>query len=195
MPWPHQPRPRAAINLTTGGGSTLTILGGKGTDTQTVDFSTGNPIPAGGLTYTGAGGANTLILQGTLPGGPFASETYNATGAGAGNIALDGSTITFTGLKPIVDTTPTINFTFNYTGGLDGRINVGPGATVGGTATTLISSSVRHLAVRAGDVRQQDERLDQHRRGQRRRLGHRLGLAGREQHHDRRPERDQHPEL
>jgi Bacterial Ig-like domain len=128
----------AAINLATGGGNTLSILGGTQTQ-STVDFSAGNPIP-NGLTLTEGGGDN-LVLQGFLPGGPFTNETYNATSPGAGSISLDSSNTLFSGLREVVDSTTATNFTFNYTGGLDARISVGIGGIDNDMPTTLISSS------------------------------------------------------
>lgn len=79
-----------------------------------IDFSNGNPIPAQGLAYAGGGGSNaTLYLLGTLPSGSFASEIHSPTSASSGTINLDGSTITYSGLSPIVDTVPSINLTID----------------------------------------------------------------------------------
>ena len=51
----------------------------------TVDYSTGDPLPASGLTYdpmavTGPPAANTLALASGTGGTTFTSETYTATG-------------------------------------------------------------------------------------------------------------------
>ncbi len=68
--------------------STLTIdTGAMGDQILTADFSQGNPIPSGqvpGLIFNAGAAASSvpdshvLDLQGTLPGGPFLSETHNA---------------------------------------------------------------------------------------------------------------------
>ena len=68
--------------------STLTIdTNPIGDQILTADFSQGNPIPSGqvpglifnaGASASSAPDSHVLDLQGTLPGGPFLSETHNA---------------------------------------------------------------------------------------------------------------------
>jgi fibronectin-binding autotransporter adhesin len=95
-----------------GAPTSLTINGLAGNDTLTVDFSDGNPIPSGGLSFNGAGQAtaagDSLIIAGNAT--PFDTFTVNHTGSDVddgfeGNIVIDeGSvtrTITYTGLEPI----------------------------------------------------------------------------------------------
>ena len=48
-----------------------------------VDFSNGNPLPAGGISFDGGGGTNTLAIIGTA-----GNDTLTA-GAGAG-LAMTG---------------------------------------------------------------------------------------------------------
>jgi hypothetical protein len=121
--------------------TSLEYLSGGSPNTVTLDFSNGiDVIPDGGLTYQGGSGDNTLVLENELPTGRFTNETIDAAGTGAGTISLDGSTINFSGLKPIIDTTPTANLTFNDQAGGDSQITVGPGGVVGGQQTNLISS-------------------------------------------------------
>jgi len=80
-------------------------------DTLTVDFSDGDPVPTGGVSYEGGtGGHDTLALT----GGSFTTTTYNFTNANAGSIDLDGSVITYTGLEPIRSTINATNVTLNY---------------------------------------------------------------------------------
>jgi uncharacterized protein (TIGR03118 family) len=99
-----------AANLTA-----LTFLAGIGTDTLTVDFGNGNPVPATptGLQYIGGPAndqdKNSLVLQ----GGSFLNETYTATGPGAGTIKLDSTVIEFSSLRPITDQATATSFTFN----------------------------------------------------------------------------------
>lgn len=79
--------------------SELNILGWGGNDTLTVDFTNGNPVPAGGLMFDGATGADdALAVVGT--GSSIGSYTPGTT-AGDGVVNVDGSTITFTGLEPV----------------------------------------------------------------------------------------------
>ena len=77
----------------------LNILGWEGSDTLTVDFTNGNPVPAGGLMFDGAAGADdALAVVGT--GSSIGSYTPGTT-AGDGTVNVDGSTIAFTGLEPV----------------------------------------------------------------------------------------------
>jgi uncharacterized protein (TIGR03118 family) len=95
----------------------LTFLGGIGADTLTVDFSGGSPLPPAPAAFQYTGGPasdqdkNALVIQ----GGSFATETYTATGPGAGSIALGtGALINFSSLRPITDVAPvTGTYTFN----------------------------------------------------------------------------------
>jgi len=67
-------------------------------DTLVVDLS-GAPIPIP-ITYDGgAGGLDTLVIQ----GGQFATANYTADGPDAGTIVLDQTTIHYLGLEPITD--------------------------------------------------------------------------------------------
>ncbi|MFO0866899.1 MAG: autotransporter-associated beta strand repeat-containing protein [Gemmataceae bacterium] len=82
-----------------------------------MDYSAGNPIPSGGITFNG-GLPNTppgdkLVLQ----GGSAASQTYNFTNANDGNVVISGTgTITYTGLDPISSTITSDDVILNYSG-------------------------------------------------------------------------------
>ncbi len=109
----------------------------------TVDYSSGDPLPSSGLTYdppaaTG-NGTNTLTLQ----GGSFTSETYGATGPGAGSITYSDSSqsnvpITFSNLSPVDDTVPSPTFICNAPPGAT-TVNVNTGPIVGGVQTDQIN--------------------------------------------------------
>ena len=105
--------------VTSSGINTVELNGDTGNTTATVDFSAGNPIPAGGITYTGGGGAsNTLILKNDFATPSFTNETYNATAAGSGNLNFFNSlaslsTINFSGLTPVIDSVSVTNYTLN----------------------------------------------------------------------------------
>ena len=85
----------------------VSIIGGDGNDTLTVDYSTGG-IFERNIAFTGgdptSGSGDSLIIN----GGTFTSATYNMTGTGAGNIEFVGvsgsPTISFTGLEPVTVT-------------------------------------------------------------------------------------------
>lgn len=88
----------------------VVINGSADNDELIVDFVDGNPIPSGGVNFTGG-------LQTGAPGdsltvvntAPFTSQTFNFTGtSGSGkngsvtiNDGVDTRTITYTGLEPI----------------------------------------------------------------------------------------------
>ncbi len=117
--------------------SSLTInTSDFGSQVMNIDMSGGNPIPyvdTPGLTWN-AGADSTsgmdthaLHIFGTLPTGAFASETHNAADPGVfgppqyGSIFFDDGQGTFSsltslyysGLQPITDTTPATDYTFN----------------------------------------------------------------------------------
>ena len=140
----------------------MTIYTGpNGQQTLNVDFSAGNPIPSKitpGLSYNAGGGltsaplSHTLNLLGTLPSGPFSSETHTANDAAVapksanyGAIKFVDSratttSLSYSGLQPINDTVPATNFTFN-TGPGNQSFQVVDGPIVRGFVTTQISST------------------------------------------------------
>ncbi len=78
----------------------LNVYGWGGNDTLTVDFSNGDPVPAGGLMYDGGTGADDAL---TVVGNGGSIGSYlPATTAGEGVVNVDGSAITFTGLEPVM---------------------------------------------------------------------------------------------
>jgi large repetitive protein len=129
----------ADIIYTTGDVSSLTInTSAFGDQVMNIDMSAGNPIPfvntpglifnAGADFGTSAPGSHAINIFGELPTGPFASETHNANDPNVfpqigqyGSIAFDDgqgafnslTSLHYTGLLPITDTTPAINYTFN----------------------------------------------------------------------------------
>jgi hypothetical protein len=98
--------------------TSITFQAWGGDDTLTVDFSGGDPIPAGGLTFHGGTGDDGLVIAGNAV--PFTDQVFTFTGKDLqgtgtgfdGTVDLDGSTITFTGLEPI-DGGDAVNTTFN----------------------------------------------------------------------------------
>ena len=96
----------------------IAIDGLGGDDTLTVDYLNGNPIPAGGVNFDGggqgAGGGDTLIVN----DGTFTTINSSFTNAHDGNIDLDGSVITYTGLEPVLLNVGTVaNTIFNLPAG------------------------------------------------------------------------------
>jgi hypothetical protein len=78
-------------------GLSLVINGLGGNDTLTVDYANGNPIPAGGLSFSGGAGTDKLIIHGG--GATVGSYTPDGTNGAAGQIVIGTSTINFDGLE------------------------------------------------------------------------------------------------
>jgi hypothetical protein len=126
-------RQYAGLTAALAGG--ISVNGLAGNDTLTVDFSNGNPVPSGGLAYDGGSGSNTLVLQ----GGAFTNESISPTGPTSGSISLDGSSVTFTNLATVTDTTAATNFSVSGTSAAE-TINVVSGPVANGFQTTEVNS-------------------------------------------------------
>ena len=116
----------------------LTVNTGGGDDSLTVDFSGGNPIPAGGLVYDGQGQDTAAGDALTMVGGSFQQVAYVFTGASDGAITLDGASLTFAGLEPIIDTVVAAQLDIFATAAAD-TINIVDGAGSGGFTTTEVN--------------------------------------------------------
>ncbi len=101
----------------------ITINGQTGDDTLTVDYANSDPIPAGGIDYDGgAGGSDTLIVG----GGDFGTIEKTFTGVDSGNVDLDGSVITYTGLEPVLLNVGTaVDIIFNLPAGPNTDVVIG----------------------------------------------------------------------
>jgi len=115
---------------------TFVINGEDGDDELVVEWADG-PVPD--VTFNGGtngGGGDTITLQNT--GGPAPDEiNYVATTANDGTIEVETgattSTITYTGLEPIVDLIPTASKTFTYPATDDNvTLDIGGGTLSGG---------------------------------------------------------------
>lgn len=138
----------ADVTLTNGGAFTVTqpvlaitdiiIEGTSDDDVLTIDFAGGNFLPAGGLTYRGRGGTNSL----SLTGGTFTSSQYVPIDGNSGTITLnDGSAreILYTELAPITDLTTTTTTTILASPSGE-TINIIDGGLISGTQTTQVNS-------------------------------------------------------
>jgi hypothetical protein len=125
----------ATITYTTSEANVVTLdTGPAGNQVLNVDFSSGNPIPAfsatglvfnAGADFGNVQNSHTMNIFGTLPSGPFDSETHNANDETVfpqigqyGSIFFTDSMavntgLNYTGLLPINDTTPADTYTFN----------------------------------------------------------------------------------
>ena len=94
----------------------LVITGRNGvSDTLTIDFAGGSPIPTGGIAYEGGSGAgiDTLVLQDT-GATPIGTVNHQFTSASSGNVSVDGNAITYTGLEPVIDNLVATDRTFTF---------------------------------------------------------------------------------
>jgi len=104
-----------------------------GNDTLTVDLSSGNPVPAGGLTFHGGAGGNDDL---TVERGSVTNFTYppfdpaGPDGPGSGEFDIDGRTIKFTGLEPTLVALSAANVTIDMS-----SLGAGEDVTVGDTGT------------------------------------------------------------
>ncbi len=93
--------------------SSLTFNALGGDDAMTINFA-GGTLSSVALNYNGGGNpGDNLVLQ----GGVWTTNTYNYTNASDGDINLDGSIITYTGLAPILNTGTAVNAIFNFPSG------------------------------------------------------------------------------
>ncbi|MGE3160640.1 MAG: Ig-like domain-containing protein, partial [Burkholderiales bacterium] len=95
----------------------MTVTGSGDDDTLIIDFSGGDPLPAGGLAYDGGGPGDDDALS--LTGGTAGSVVYTAADAHSGTVSVDGATITYTGLEPIFDDLAAVSREFVFGDGAD----------------------------------------------------------------------------
>jgi hypothetical protein len=124
----------------------VTINGGEGDDTLTIDLRNGNPLNGGTLTFNGgAGGNDKLVIIDdngrTVISGRYTPDIVNG-GDGVHSLDLAGGgtlTITFTGLEPtVISGIP--NYTFQSPGSVD-VITVGAIVEAGAAALTVSGTS------------------------------------------------------
>ena len=138
----------------------------------TVDFSGGNPIPAGGLSYGGGTGSDALALT----GGSATNMSFVFTNAHDGSVTIDGNAISYTGLEPIASDIQATHVTLDYS-------TTGETITVQqyGTDTTrtVVTSTCRPRRVRR--LPQPDRHADHQRRRHGRRHRERQRLRDQQQ--------------
>ena len=99
----------------------LVVNGTATANSLTVDYTNGDPLPSGGLTFNGFNNLGTL----NFTGGTFKTETYDYTNGHNGDVKLTNSagtltdTITYTGLAPITNTGTAANVVLNLPAGND----------------------------------------------------------------------------
>ena len=95
-------------------------------DELTVDFSGGDPIPPGGVSYDGGSGAGTDSL--VLTGGTVGTVNHTLQDANSGTIDIDGDGLVYTGLEPVTDLLIATNRAFFYDAG-DDSVTLSDGPT------------------------------------------------------------------
>ena len=126
-------------------GGSVTINGSADDDTLTIDFSAGNVVPLGGVTFDAggqSGGGDTLVLE----SGSYQTITHTFTNANDGSITLDdGSdqrTVSYTGLEPISDNLAATDRVFDFgTAADDVTLSDGVVASDGVSRIQSVSSS------------------------------------------------------
>jgi len=152
----------AAIQYDTAALSSLTIdTSDFGTQIMNIDMSGGNPIPvvdSPGLTWNAGADATSALdthilnISGELPSGPFASETHNAADPDVAGPLQYGSidftdslgtntSLSYTGLQPITDTTPVASYAFNDFGYPDQSFSATDGPVTSGFQTLEFAST------------------------------------------------------
>src|SRR6266540_358995 len=139
----------------------VVVHGSAVDDTLVVDFSGGDPVPAGGLVFDG--GAQ-LTARGDLVvvrGGRFDRGVVDYASRSDGVIRLDGNRITYRGLEPVDMTGSTVNdLVFNLPGTADDAILEDDGTAANNTSrlrsgnatfeTTVFTNPSGSLTVNAG---------------------------------------------
>lgn len=98
---------------------TITFEGSDDDDTVTLNFA-GSSLPAN-ISYNGGLGTDALNIIGNSAG---ATLIYNPTGLTSGSVAIDGTTLTFTGLDPITQAGTLANVIINDTPGAGNTITI-----------------------------------------------------------------------
>ncbi|MDA1049222.1 MAG: GEVED domain-containing protein [Planctomycetota bacterium] len=120
-------------------GMTVIIRGADGAvdDTLTVDYSGGNPAPDEGIQYEGgAGGDDALVIQ----GGTAGVVTHEFRNANDGSVTIDGDTIFYTGLEPIIDRIQALERFFTFLG-TNNEITLGDDDASGNNSSRISSVS------------------------------------------------------
>ena len=133
-----------SISIPTGSFSgSITINGGLGNDTLTVNQSSGIGITSSGIIYNGGGGTDSLVVT----GGGQGIVTYNYTNANDGNVQIDSDgaggspakVITYTGLAPITNAGTASDVIFNLPAG-GSVVTLGDDGTSGNGLSRLSST-------------------------------------------------------
>ncbi len=97
--------------------SELFVIGSGDNDTLVIDWTGGNPLPAGGLRFDGGLQTTGDTLQ--LTGGSATTVTHQSTNATDSNVTVDAVTIATLGLEGITDSLAVANRVFSFSSASD----------------------------------------------------------------------------
>jgi VCBS repeat-containing protein len=93
----------------------LNFTGSSDNDSLVVDFTGGSPIPVGGIFFNGGDGSDDLRVV----NGSAGTVIHTFTGSDSGSVDVDGETVAYAGLEPIVDTLIADSRVFSFGSGSD----------------------------------------------------------------------------
>ncbi|MFM9960321.1 MAG: beta strand repeat-containing protein, partial [Planctomycetaceae bacterium] len=117
--------------------TSLTINGMGGSDTLTIDFSGGQAIPSGGITFNGGVGTSDVL---EVTGGTGVFVEHSMTGASDGSVTFAG-TVNYTGLESVADSLIVVNRYFTFNGGAE-TITLVDATEANTTIDSTLSASV-----------------------------------------------------
>jgi Ca2+-binding RTX toxin-like protein/cyclophilin family peptidyl-prolyl cis-trans isomerase len=125
--------------------TTLNITGSGDDDTLLIDYSGGNPLPSGGVTFAAGGDISTgdaLTVSGVVPPATTVGRTLlNDTD---GSIDVDAATIAYTGVETVTEDYSAPNLVFTF-GDADDVITVSDDAMPGDGRSQISSSALTRL--------------------------------------------------
>jgi murein DD-endopeptidase MepM/ murein hydrolase activator NlpD len=111
----------------------------NGNDSLTIDLSSGNPIPAGGINFLGGNPTTAPGDKLTITGGNQGTVTYNYfnTSSHDGNIVMSNyGTVYYAGLEPIINSGTATDIIFNLPAGPN-TVTLGDDGSTGNSLSQL----------------------------------------------------------
>ena len=121
--------------------TSISVTGSSADNELELDFSGGEFVPAGGLSFDGAGDSSGDTLS--LTGGTFTTITHTLTSTSAGTIDVDGQDVTYTNMENVADDAASTNRVFTFGSSAD-NVTVADDLTAANDVSkiTSVSSSV-----------------------------------------------------